>query len=161
MKPAWMFGRGRRLLAFLLLAATPPMARGDYLSDRHWPHLPPGRRAGRQVLRVYVARESINDCPRRVEDCIRYQGRPDERRRVSPDEEHLIYRGPKTLYRGTGEANTAVGPEWKEYVVRGGQIAEQFAAVQVMETGYPWLAEAGAEEHCEAYGKKNTKSCCD
>src|SRR5262249_4500384 len=101
------------------------------------------------------------DCPQGVEDCIRYQGRPDERRRVSPDEEHLIYRGPKTLYRGTGEANTAVGPEWKEYVVRGGQIVEGFAAVQVMEAGYPWLAEAGAEQHCEAYGHRNTKSCGD
>lgn len=149
--------RRRYPLALILVVALPAAARGDYLSDRRTQRQM--LRSGPQILRLYIGKRSINDCSRRLDDCLRRNGEPDERRRVSADEEHLIYRGTKILYRGTGVANEAVGPEWREYVVRGGQVRDQFSAVQVIETGYPWRPTAGVEKSCEVYGSANTIFC--
>jgi len=77
---------------------------------------------------------------------------------VSPEEERLIYYGKKTLYRGTGESNVAVGPEWREYTVRGGRVVEEFEIVQVIEFGSPWLPFE-PEKRCEDYGVEGASDC--
>src|SRR5262249_9866921 len=100
----------RALLGFLLTAAVRPAARAAYVSDGEALGLSRGGSMGTQIIRLYVGRESINDCPIPADLCRRYRGEPSEVRRPAPGEEHLIYRGRKTLYRGTGAAHASVGP---------------------------------------------------
>jgi len=150
---------GRRLV--LLLPLLPLLAgpsHADYQSDRQWRDLPGGR-AAMLIRRLYLGKQHSNTCLGNLEEqCLRWQGEPTERREVSAGEEHLLYYGKKTLYRGTGASNAAVGPEWREYTLREGKVVDEFEIVQVMEFGSPWLP-VKPEQVCEPYGMKGSLSC--
>jgi hypothetical protein len=84
------------------------------------------------------------------------RGAPDQRRGSAPGEEHLIYFGKKTIFRGSGRSNRAVGPERHEYVVKDGSVVEGFVVVQVVEVG----RRQGI--FCEDYGDtKMDERCTD
>jgi hypothetical protein len=93
-----------------------------FQSDRGWS----GPHADR-IGRVYVGmREVTRFGPGwKVERYIDRVGPPDERRSESATEEVLIYRGKKTLYRGTREDNAPVGLEWREIRVRSGMLSRK------------------------------------
>jgi hypothetical protein len=90
----------------------------------------------------------------KVERYIDRVGPPDERRSESATEEVLIYRGKKTLYRGTREDNAPVGLEWREIRVRSGMLIEENEAVQAIE-----FLDRPGNPTCESYGSGNTLTC--
>src|SRR5436190_7903895 len=152
---------GRTLATLVAISVLAPiLAYGDWVSDRMTPDAG-GRTIRWRVQRVYLGRRhtNMNSCDGyRSDECIRWQGEPSERRHPSPREEHLIYYGKKILYRGTGESNTAVGPEWRDYLLRDGKVVDPVEIVQNVELGYPWVSSA-PERSCEAYGERDPRDC--
>ena len=156
---------GRRLV--LLLPLLPLLAgpsHADYQSDRQWRDLPGGR-AAMLIRRLYLGKQHSNTCLGNLkEQCLRWQGEPTERREVSAGEEHLLYYGKKTLYRGTGASNAAVGPEWREYTLREGKVVDEFEIVQTAvltraDARHAIVIQYEGYEFCRRV--KNSRLCTD
>jgi hypothetical protein len=151
-------GWGGRLVVIGMLMLTTPAA-GDYRADRR---LSGVETYGRRVLRVYLARQRSSTCVGMpAERCLTSRGPADERTRSADGTERLIHHGTKTLYRGTGDSNFAVGPEWREWTIRDGRVIAAFEVVQVSQTGYPWLPSAAPDGQCETYGREDRTYCGD
>src|ERR1700743_3819569 len=100
----------------LLFVSVGSSAQGkDFQSDRGWL-----ARQSDRIGRVYVGRRKRTAYGPGwdVGALVSRSGAPAERRKISATEEVLIYRGKKTLYKGTREKNSSAGFEWREIRVR-------------------------------------------
>ncbi|HEV7733488.1 MAG TPA: hypothetical protein VGR62_15075 [Candidatus Binatia bacterium] len=144
----------------VLLAGVP--VRADYLSERRSQDSRIGAAQWADQMavwngRLYLARKAINDIQRgwTVRDIMKKYGDPDERRRTSDTEEVFVYRGRKTLYRGTIHDNVAVGPEWTEITFRDGVPTRRTEVLQVVEVN----GGLATGPSCEYYGSRNADGC--
>lgn len=96
---------------------APAGTKANYHRDRKWDF---AEVAGHiKTLKIGKARAQLGCRHGSVDRCISMLGRqPDERRVITSEEEHLIFRGAKLLYRGTPRDNRAIGPEWQVIVVK-------------------------------------------
>lgn len=145
----------KALFIIVLTLVQISYAYADFQSDRKWAdthsEYPP-------IKLLYLGKRPAKTCVgASVDACIEKNGVPDKRQLISADEEHLFYYGKKILYRGTGEKNSALGPEWREIIVKSGKVADEFKVVQVIEAIDPFFPYE-RQGYFEEYGSNKIES---
>lgn len=148
------------IIPILTLFTSSPLY-ADYQSDRQLPepkNIFDAMEA--RLFLLYLGKKNTNTCKElSKEDCIKKHGKPDKEESVVKGKERLIYYGKKTLYRGTAKNNSAVGPEWREFITVDNRVEEEYEIIQIAENARYWMASFPRFIDCEAYGKKSLRSC--
>jgi hypothetical protein len=138
------------LFAVLCLSRATETFAGAFEDDRQYGNSPVFVTA-----RVYTGRVATRRCfEMTIEQCSTLAAVPESLKCQARNDGMQICYGQKKLYRGTGTANSSIGPEWREFQLRDGKVMGEWAVVQIVETMALGASPDTAQRYCEDFGAR-------